>query len=130
VALRAVVADGGYTEGWIEAERGEVPAAGKVLEAGDLCTLHELGASIAVVGEITDLTRALTPEKPAAAAAVPAVQWTVAVKRVESLRWLLDVSGQELNNGMGHGEGAAVGAVVALRWSLPGDSPIQVWKFR
>jgi hypothetical protein len=94
VALRAVVADGGYTEGWIKAERGEVPATGMVLEAGDLCTLHELGASVAVVGEITYLTRSLTPEKPAAAPAVPAVQWTVTVTCVECLRWLLDVMGR------------------------------------
>jgi hypothetical protein len=35
--------------------------------------LHEVSASMAVVGKITGLTRALMPEKPAAAA-VSAVQ--------------------------------------------------------
>jgi hypothetical protein len=58
VALHAVVADGGYMERWIMAERGQVPAAGMDLEAGNLVVLHEVAASMAVVGEITGLTRA------------------------------------------------------------------------
>jgi hypothetical protein len=41
VALHAVVADGGYTERWIMAEHGQVPAAGMVLEAGNLGVLHD-----------------------------------------------------------------------------------------
>jgi hypothetical protein len=32
--------------------------------------------------EIVDLTRALTPEQPAATAAVSVVQWMVAMKRI------------------------------------------------
>jgi hypothetical protein len=66
-----------------------VPAAGIVIEAGDLGVVHELGASMVVVSEIAELTHALTPEQPAATAAVSAVHWTVAVKRVECMHWLL-----------------------------------------
>jgi hypothetical protein len=36
-----------------------------------------------VVGETMDMTRALMPEKPVTTTAVPAGQWTVAVKHVE-----------------------------------------------
>jgi hypothetical protein len=54
---------------------------------------------MAVVGENTELTRALTPERPAASATVSAVQWSVSVTREECLRWLLDVSGHELDYG-------------------------------
>jgi hypothetical protein len=52
------------------------------------------------------------------------VPWSVSVKRVECLRWLLDMNGQELMTGMGHGEGA----VVVLGWSLPrglGDTGLE-----
>jgi hypothetical protein len=126
VALRAVVADSGYMERWNMAERGHVPAAGRVIQAGNLGVLHELGASMVVVSEIADLTRALTLELPGATAAASAVQWTVAVKHVECMCWLLDVSWQEWITGMGYrGED-----LVALRWSLPGDSPMPVWRLR
>jgi hypothetical protein len=73
-----------------------------------------------VVSEIVDLTRALTPEQPAATAAVSVVQWMVAMKRIQCKWWLLDTGGQDVTVWMGYGEAEVNCAEVEFTRGLAG----------